>query len=63
MHQYVSHITKRCTFECDSRIKKITNLTVGYSDHTEGSQALKYAIAMGAEILEFHFTDAEKEIF
>ena len=38
-------------------LKKSTELTIGYSDHTEGCQALKYAIAMGAEILEFHFTD------
>lgn len=37
--------------------KAKTNLTIGYSDHTEGSKALKYAVAMGAEILEFHFTD------
>ena len=43
-----------------AEFKKLTNLTVGYSDHTEGSQALKYAIAMGAEILEFHFTDARE---
>ena len=34
-----------------------TGLTIGYSDHTEGSDALKYAYAMGAEVLEFHFTD------
>ena len=32
-------------------------LPVGYSDHTEGSRALNTAVAMGAEILEFHFTD------
>jgi N-acetylneuraminate synthase/N,N'-diacetyllegionaminate synthase len=38
-------------------LKKLTELTIGYSDHTEGCKALKYAIAMGAEILEFHFTD------
>ena len=43
-----------------AEFKKITNLTIGYSDHTVGSQALKYAIAMGAEILEFHFTDARE---
>ena len=30
---------------------------VGYSDHTEGSYALEIAVAKGAEILEFHFTD------
>ena len=32
-------------------------IPVGYSDHTEGSFALEVAVAMGAEILEFHFTD------
>lgn len=39
------------------RFKQLFGLTTGYSDHTEGSKALKYAVAMGAEILEFHFTD------
>tara|TARA_Y100000589_G_scaffold311272_1_gene330491 strand:- start:9885 stop:10898 length:1014 start_codon:yes stop_codon:yes gene_type:complete len=39
------------------RFKEIFNLTIGYSDHTEGFKALQYAYAMGAEILEFHFTD------
>lgn len=38
-------------------LKERTGLTVGYSDHTEGSKALYYATAMGAEVLEFHFTD------
>ena len=33
------------------------NLTVGYSDHTIGNEAVETAIAMGAEIIEFHFTD------
>lgn len=40
------------------RLRDITGLTVGYSDHTEGSKALFYAVAMGAEVLEFHFTDS-----
>lgn len=40
-----------------SRFKKLTGLTIGYSDHTEGSKALAYAVTMGAEVLEFHFTD------
>lgn len=40
-----------------SRFKELIDLPVGYSDHTEGSKALKYAVALGAEILEFHFTD------
>ena len=35
-------------------------LPVGYSDHTEGSKALVTAYAMGAEILEFHFTDSRE---
>lgn len=42
------------------RLKELTGLTVGYSDHTEGSKALYYAVAMGAEILEFHFTDSRE---
>ncbi|MBI4647574.1 MAG: N-acetylneuraminate synthase family protein [Bacteroidia bacterium] len=41
-------------------LKKITRLTVGYSDHTTGIKALLYAYAMGAEILEFHFTDTRE---
>ena len=32
-------------------------MSVGYSDHTIGSKALEVAAAMGAEVLEFHFTD------
>lgn len=40
-----------------SRLRKQTGLTIGYSDHTVGKKALQYAAAMGAEVLEFHFTD------
>jgi N-acetylneuraminate synthase/N,N'-diacetyllegionaminate synthase len=40
--------------------KEATGLTVGYSDHTEGSMALQLAAAMGASILEFHFTDTRE---
>ena len=40
------------------RFSEIFDLTVGYSDHTEGIKALQYAYAMGAKILEFHFTDS-----
>lgn len=35
-----------------------TGLSVGYSDHTEGMDALKVAAAMGASVLEYHFTDS-----
>ena len=31
---------------------------VGYSDHTIGSLAVEVAVAMGAEIIEMHFTDS-----
>lgn len=43
-----------------SRLKELTGLTIGYSDHTEGSKALMYSVAMGAEVLEFHFTDSRE---
>lgn len=43
-----------------NRFNEIFDLTIGYSDHTEGSKALKYAHAMGAKILEFHFTDSRE---
>lgn len=43
-----------------NRLKESTGLTIGYSDHTEGNKVLKYAVAMGAGILEFHFTDSRE---
>jgi len=39
------------------RFKELLNCAIGYSDHTEGSYAMEIAVAMGAEVLEFHFTD------
>jgi N-acetylneuraminate synthase/N,N'-diacetyllegionaminate synthase len=36
-------------------------VTVGYSDHTLGTRALEVAAAMGAEVLEFHFTDRKHD--
>lgn len=38
----------------------VTGLAVGYSDHTEGPLALEVAVAKGAEVLEFHFTDSRE---
>jgi len=35
-------------------------ITVGYSDHTEGSLAVETAVTMGAEIIEIHFTDTRQ---
>jgi len=45
-------------------LKKVTDLTIGYSNHTIGNKALLYAYLIGAKILEFHFTDcAENRSF
>lgn len=41
-------------------IHDLTGLPIGYSDHTEGSKALEIAVAMGAQVLEFHFTDSRE---
>jgi N-acetylneuraminate synthase/N,N'-diacetyllegionaminate synthase len=41
-------------------LRQFTGLTVGYSDHTERGLALRTAAAMGAEVLEFHFTDSRE---
>jgi N,N'-diacetyllegionaminate synthase len=43
-----------------SMLKRKTNLTIGYSHHNQGSLALLTAYTLGAEILEFHFTDERK---
>ncbi|MEL6864692.1 MAG: N-acetylneuraminate synthase family protein [Bacteroidota bacterium] len=40
--------------------RQLTGLPVGYSDHTVGYKALEIAVAMGAQILEFHFTDSRE---
>jgi N,N'-diacetyllegionaminate synthase len=39
------------------RLKKLTGLTIGYSNHAIGFKALLTAFILGAQILEFHFTD------
>ena len=36
------------------------DLPVGYSDHTVGKDAIEVAVAMGAEIIEVHFTDSRE---
>jgi N,N'-diacetyllegionaminate synthase len=41
-------------------LKKFTNLNVGYSHHNQGDLALISAYILGAQILEFHFTDSRK---
>jgi N-acetylneuraminate synthase/N,N'-diacetyllegionaminate synthase len=40
--------------------KEKTGHIIGYSDHTEGSFALILSYALGAEVLEFHFTDTRE---
>jgi N,N'-diacetyllegionaminate synthase len=41
-------------------LKNEFGLPVGYSDHTLGSDAIEIAVALGAEIIEKHFTDTRK---
>jgi N,N'-diacetyllegionaminate synthase len=36
------------------------NISVGYSDHTEDMEALYLAAVVGADVLEFHFTDTKQ---
>jgi len=38
-------------------LAEIPGVTVGYSDHTVGMEALVTSVALGARVLEFHFTD------
>ena len=38
-------------------LKNEFGLPIGYSDHTLGSDAIEAAVAIGAEIIEKHFTD------
>jgi len=47
-----------------SDLRERTGLSIGYSDHTEGIDALKIASVMGANVLEFHYTDKrENKLF
>lgn len=36
------------------------DIPVGYSDHTVGMDAIETAVAMGAEVIEVHFTDTRE---
>ena len=46
-----------------NKFRNIPNVAVGYFDHTIGGDALKYAVALGADVLEFHFTDSGDKKF
>ena len=51
---------------CDANLRVMTryreafDCLVGYSDHTTDSVALETAAALGADVLEFHFTDSRE---
>jgi len=40
--------------------RKNFDIPIGYSDHTIGLDAVEIAVAMGAEIIEIHFTDSRE---
>tara|TARA_B100000780_G_C21072831_1_gene431775 strand:+ start:192 stop:1208 length:1017 start_codon:yes stop_codon:yes gene_type:complete len=42
---------------------KFPGIIIGYSDHTEGNYAANIAVALGARILEIHFTDDKTRKF
>jgi len=42
------------------KYKENFKIPIGYSDHTEGMDAIEIAVAMGAEIIEIHFTDSRE---
>ena len=42
-------------------IRERTGLPVGYSDHTIGTYASEIAVAIGAQVIEMHFTDDREE--
>tara|TARA_Y100001935_G_scaffold23441_1_gene17012 strand:+ start:374 stop:1384 length:1011 start_codon:yes stop_codon:yes gene_type:complete len=43
--------------------QRFPNHTIGYSDHTIGNYAANIAVALGAKILEIHFTDDKSRDF
>lgn len=44
--------------KCINTLGQKIKMTVGYSDHSFGDLALKTAYVLGAQVLEFHFTDS-----
>ena len=48
--------TKFANLESIRYLKDKYNLTIGYSDHTMGTDACALAVALGANIIEKHFT-------
>lgn len=44
-------------------VERFPKHTIGYSDHTLGNNAANIAVALGAKILEIHFTDDKSRDF
>jgi sialic acid synthase SpsE len=44
-------------------MEEFTDLAVGYSDHTQGTLACEVALALGARVIEKHFTDDKTREF
>lgn len=58
LHCHTSYPTKEKYVNMNSMIaiKKKFNVNIGYSDHTLGNEASLLAVAMGAKVIEKHFT-------
>ena len=58
MHCVTDYPTKDkyINLNCIQTLNDQFELTVGFSDHTEGIEASKISLAAGAKIIEKHFT-------